>query len=299
MESKRQFYLILFSQVFAGMGIGILMGLIIGLSASPVVKTILGSLSGLLAVFLGLQDNIFGKGIKPTEMASPVMLASFRAGSFGLFCSLAILFGLHLRTHDSIGMPVTDQVKRWTDAGYDTTLARELALYEKINLTSKQLLNLHMQQEDSTRGRGQTNAGAGLASTVLFSAENLTNLANLIDPATYDNSATKTLKNYKMLGVVQIDAFAFAVEQYFRPEEKQLEILTAVTELTKVLSSRESEYVTLKKATTRFASINTWAMTNNNREMQRVLTLVEANVPEGNRDEFMKIVTNLLFEINF
>ena len=51
MSHQRQRNFIILSQVFAGMGIGILMGLIIGLSVSPVVKSILGTLAGLLDVF--------------------------------------------------------------------------------------------------------------------------------------------------------------------------------------------------------------------------------------------------------
>lgn len=298
MQSKRQLYFLLFSQIFAGMGIGVLMGLIIGLSASPVVKTILGSLSGLLAVFLGLQDNIFGKSSN-AEASSPIVLASFRAGSFGLFCALSILYGLHLRTHDTIGLSVTDQVKKWTDAGYDTTLARELALFEKIDMTSKQLLNLQLQKSDTAAGAENAPRKGGLASTVLFSAENLTKLASLINPDTYDRSASNTLRNYKMMGEPVIDAYAVAVERNFTSEESRYAILKAVTELTKVLITGENEYRSLKSVGTDYEAIRNWARKNNHTEMLEVTTLVEQNVPLNERDEFMKTVADLLFKLKF
>jgi hypothetical protein len=75
----------------AGAGIGTLLGLIMGLSASPVVSTVLGALSGGLLVLLGLASRPDGAGESKGEL---------RVLGFGFFCSVFLVVGIFLRTHD-------------------------------------------------------------------------------------------------------------------------------------------------------------------------------------------------------
>jgi len=303
--TKRERMFIFISQIFAGIGIGALMGLIIGLSVSPVVKSILGTLSGLLGVFLGLQDTIFGKGEKTEDSVSPVVLSSLRAGAFGLSCALFLIFGLYLRTNDAIGLSVKDQVARWTDAGYDSTLAHELALYEKINMTSKQLLSLHLSKSASNTREGDTTqvaagngVGGGTASTFLFSYKDLPQLANILDPRLYDNNAANTLSEYKATKVPQLLNYANAVEVNFK-EENRLDILSEITALTIALSTREKEYNQLSKILMNIQQAKKWAKENSLPELSNVISTIEKNVSPDKQDDFTQVISEVLFDIKF
>src|SRR5210317_265367 len=110
MSSPRSNRSIFYSQVFSGIGIGLLLGIIIGLSASPVVKTILGALSGLLAAFLGLQESLFSKQEEDiNKVNNRIYLNSIRAGSFGIATVIALLIGMYMRTHGVLSITIEKQ----------------------------------------------------------------------------------------------------------------------------------------------------------------------------------------------
>ena len=81
--------------VFSGSGLGLLLGVIMGMAHTPVVATVVGAITSLLAVFLGLE----GSGSKLAEITK-VRLNGVRIGSFalatvaGLFLGRAIVIGL-------------------------------------------------------------------------------------------------------------------------------------------------------------------------------------------------------------
>lgn len=139
MSNNRVSKTLIVSQVFSGIGIGILLGLIMGLSVSPVVKTILGALSGILAAFLGLQESFFAKQgeTDQSKVNSRLLFSSIRAGSFGFACVFGLLWGMYMRTHDTLTNSVEEQVEKWTDAKYKDDLAREIVLFQKLKLFQK------------------------------------------------------------------------------------------------------------------------------------------------------------------
>ncbi len=303
MARKRDAYFVIFTQIFAGMGIGILMGLIIGLSVSPVVKTILGTLSGLLGVFLGLQGSIFDKKGQSNDAFNPVILSSLRAGSFGLFCALTILYSLYLRTNDVLGMTVTEQVSKWTEAGYDPDLARELALYEKINLTSKQLLTLHERKstnagKDDSEQVAHAGGTGGAAGTFLFSFKDLPRLSQILDPTLYDSNPKITLENYSYSGVPELEQYASSVQNFIAPED-QLPLLTHVTTLAVALSDNQEDYLDLNEKMRSISGLKSWPGLPKYPAMKDVITLVEKNVPVEKHNEIMKVIGDVLFNIEF
>jgi len=91
----------------AGLVLGGLVGLLVGLSASPLVGQVMGLLTTVGVAFLGLRATGGEKGEKGDAAAAtaaggfaPARLAALIA--FCLGCGFAVLTGLHLRTHGAL-----------------------------------------------------------------------------------------------------------------------------------------------------------------------------------------------------
>ena len=109
----------------AGVGVGAVVGIIMGLSASPVVGTVLGALSAGLLVLLGLNN-------RPSDA-----LSSLRVAAFGIACMAAILLGIAVRTHSWLSPNVHEEVARWTSAGFSPQQAQQLVLFERTGILQK------------------------------------------------------------------------------------------------------------------------------------------------------------------
>ena len=94
-----------FLEFTAGAAIGLLVGFIAGLSISPVVATILGTLSTGLLILLGFKEPRDG-------MASTAH--SIRVLGFGLSCLVALITGILFRTHAVLSPPLAEQKSRLT-----------------------------------------------------------------------------------------------------------------------------------------------------------------------------------------
>ena len=92
------------TQVFSSLGIGLLVGILLGLSSAPVVGLIVGSITALLASLLGFKVPVRGGGDDGHDdrlpEASAQTLIGLRAGTFGFACVLGIFVGIYMRTHD-------------------------------------------------------------------------------------------------------------------------------------------------------------------------------------------------------
>jgi len=117
-------------ELFGGCGLGVLLGLIIGLSATPTVSTILGILATFLAAFFGLKKQSGDE----TEKSSQALNLTLRMGAFGFACAAMILFGLILRTHNGLGNGISKQVALWRDAGFSPEQSRAIVLYKELGL---------------------------------------------------------------------------------------------------------------------------------------------------------------------
>jgi hypothetical protein len=124
------------SEMLAGTGIGVLVGLLIGLSVSEVVGAVVGGLMALLAAFLGLKEEARPATTQGQPLNGPALRA-WRLTGFGLVCSVAILAGLLIRTHNLLSRTPRQLVQTWKDAGYPDKTARDLAAYQELGLVTE------------------------------------------------------------------------------------------------------------------------------------------------------------------
>lgn len=109
----------------AGAGVGTLLGLIMGLSATPVVSAVLGAIAAGLLGLLGVGPHL---SAHETEGSSP--LPVLRILGFGSFCSIFLLIGILLRTHDVLAPSLFSQERalRSSHALTDSDVRRILLL---------------------------------------------------------------------------------------------------------------------------------------------------------------------------
>jgi hypothetical protein len=74
-------------EAFAGLVLGAAVGLLVGMSNTPVTAIVVSSLVALIATFFGLSSQ-HAEGVK-----------ALRIASFGLACPIAIFVALAARTH--------------------------------------------------------------------------------------------------------------------------------------------------------------------------------------------------------
>lgn len=114
-------------QLFAGVGLGLLVGVLVGLSSSPVVSVVVGALSAAIVTLLG-----FVSPEKASEDAPRREGSVMRLGSFGVACTFAILLGLFLRTHNWASPSIAQQVEEVQKAGYSADEARRWVAYKNV-----------------------------------------------------------------------------------------------------------------------------------------------------------------------
>lgn len=210
--------------IFSGLGMGLLVGTIVGLSVSPVVSIILGSLTSLLAAFLGLQ----GEGSATEEsLLSKLRLNGVRIGSFAFACVAGILFGLFLRASNLFSEPIEVEVAKWTKAGYSATEARQFVAWKKLGIQPK---DAQVQITDVQKAQSGS----------LFGTLADLDLCNKISSERLGNDPAEILRVYRSLYNAGIDdekntlyqkfgALADKIERL--PAEQQIETLKAVEEI--------------------------------------------------------------------
>lgn len=115
--------------------------ILLGLSSSPVVGLVVGSITALLASLIGLKnpatDDDSGSQILTN---SQFKLAGLRTGSFGLACVLGIFVGIYMRTHNVLS-PVEPTLKvqfnELTQIGFSPKEARDLLVHYRHNRWEK------------------------------------------------------------------------------------------------------------------------------------------------------------------
>jgi hypothetical protein len=89
-----------FIELGAGAALGLLVGLIAGLSISPVTSTVLGALSAGLLILLGFKES--KDGVHSGNHGLRVL-------GFGVFCSISLVAGISLRTHQTLSPSLEKQ----------------------------------------------------------------------------------------------------------------------------------------------------------------------------------------------
>ena len=94
---------LLLADVAAGSGMGLLVGVLLGLSVAQAVGGVIAALSALIGGFLGLTG---GGGAR-----------SWRTGAFGLACVIGVLLGLFVRSGAVLAPSIEQDVAQWQQPG--------------------------------------------------------------------------------------------------------------------------------------------------------------------------------------
>lgn len=131
--------------VVAGASLGGLLGLIVGMSASPVTSIVVSALTALLGGVVSVTPN-------DSLTFHPVRLASF-----GVAAITALLCGLLLRTYNVLAPSTSHYVKELTTAGLPADRALPLAIRLRFGVTEQ--------------GEASPPAAASRSDSVFFSDE--------------------------------------------------------------------------------------------------------------------------------
>lgn len=159
--------------VFAGVGLGLFLGTIAGLSVSPVVQAILGALVTVLTGFLSVQAT------GPRSGAS-----ALRIGCFGFASVVGLLFGLYVRTANPFES-IDQRVKDWTRADYSKEQAKAFVAFERLGFKPK---------DQEVVGAENT---VKEHSTAIFAAVVADNDCADLDPDNFRNDATRMIQEYQ------------------------------------------------------------------------------------------------------
>ncbi len=100
-------------QFGAGAGIGMLLGLIMGLSATPIVSTVLGAIAAGLLGLLGVGGRSSSQGSDDSRLHH----GALRILGFGFACSVFVVVGILLRTHDALAPSLKVQEQELRSSG--------------------------------------------------------------------------------------------------------------------------------------------------------------------------------------
>jgi hypothetical protein len=166
--------------LFAGAGLGLLLGLVVGLSITPVVAGLVGALTSLLAVFLGLDASAATRRL-PTVNA-------VRIGAFGFATVLGIGLGLFARINNPLALDPDLLMSKWEAALPDNpTLARQMMVLERASLAPQAVAYV----EGAPATAVETSGPAGARTAVLFSGEGGGfDACNLLRPGTMPAQTT-------------------------------------------------------------------------------------------------------------
>jgi hypothetical protein len=167
--------------IFSGLGMGLLLGIIMGLSASEVVQTIFGVLTALLGAFLGFDRRSFS-GMEAEEYEKEkynALYTGLRAGSFGVAVVVGILSGMYIRTQEVLTMSVEERVKQWTDADFEPEYARKLVAYQMLSIDPR------------TGETGPLTEVQRITQGALFNAAQRASLCGTIDPGNWNGDWQK------------------------------------------------------------------------------------------------------------
>lgn len=173
--------------VLSGAGLGLLLGIVVGLASSPVVAIVVGGLTSLLAVFLGLESG----GDSKVASLAKVQLNGVRIGSFGLAAALGVIFGLYIRISNPFVDPPTQHLARWQAAFPDNpALARQMMIFERTGITPSTL------NFDKGPGVAVKLERTAAHQAVLFGSLQGKDLCRELAPTRFGDDVKKTLQAY-------------------------------------------------------------------------------------------------------
>ncbi len=275
-EDKKMMTSLKRAAILSGTGMGLLLGLIMGLSVSEVVKVIMGSLTVLLGAFLGFDKRNFSGMDKETytKDKNETLLTSLRAGWFGLAVVTGILVGMWIRAQEVFTIPIEKRVEQYTNAGYDSTYALKLVAYERlgINPITGEAEEITMLQRSH-----QSN---------LFSAEDIKSLCSNVDPDLWNNDWEKAKQEMQELGVSSLTTLVTVAENNI-PEDERFEFLAALRYMVCMMQRQETALCKMG------ADIDKWRDFN----VTKPLAEEVEKLPEANQKNMMNALSKLVCQL--
>lgn len=221
--------------VFSSVGIGLLVGFLLGLSASPVVGLVVGSITALLASLLGIQSpKNEGKSHhsnaqtnhngdlkrqlidcqKKSELLADALekskLIALRSGIFGLTCVVGILAGIYMRTHNMLSPPAPTLKQQY----------EELKSLDFSPLEARNLLITHLAKDSQKSSKTAT-----AKDTVLFSIDS--KICDTLNSNRFSNLAAAT-SYYRSFGYEHIAEMAERIQRFVPEEKIQQDLMNSI-----------------------------------------------------------------------
>lgn len=196
-------------QLFSGASIGLLLGLLMGLSTSPVVALVVGAIAALLGtVVLPLTK---ANDTTPARQRD----AAWRAGALGIAAIVGLAAGVWMRTHDVLSPP-------------RPTLAEQVAAVQAAGFSADEARRLVASREFPAARAASASAAAAAAdyrSTVLFSADSAT--CEKLAPSRFKDVAAAAAA-YEAAGLGPLANFARTLATELSEENQRKVALVAV-----------------------------------------------------------------------
>ncbi len=233
-EDKKLITSIKRATILSGIGMGLLLGIIMGLSTSEVVKTIFGVLAGLMGAFLGFDKRSYA-GMEASEYEKEkynTLFTAMRAGWFGIAVVFGLLSGMLIRTQAIFEISIEKRVKQWTDAGYDPDYSRKLVTYKIFAI------------DPNTGELGTVTEVQKAGMAALFSAEDRATLCAAIDTDLWDNDWQKAKDDLLELDNEPLTKLVEAIESNI-PDDQRFDFLKALRILVCEMDAKTTRFCEL------------------------------------------------------
>jgi len=207
------------SQVFASVGIGSLIGILLGLSSSPVVGLVVGSITAILTSLIGLKTSASDDESKSQLLTgNQLKLAGIRTGSFGFACVVGICVGIFMRTHNVLSPTAPSlqaQIAELTQIGLSTEAATKLVLNQKYN------------KKNASQAQADSATSNLLTKTVLFTSN-----SELCEKIEVDRFASfnALMSFYRSLDLPELSAMVGAINQHIENESTKMNLIRSTVD---------------------------------------------------------------------
>jgi len=262
--------------ILSGIGMGLLLGIIMGLSESEVVKVIMGVLTALLGTFLGFDKRSFA-GMDAEEYLKEKhnsLFTALRAGWFGLAVVAGILSGMIIRTNELFTPSVQWSVMQWTDAGYDSAYAHKLVAYQRFSI-------------DPNTGelRPESGVNKGVRSS-LFNSRQAEELCGATDPDLWANDWPVAKQSLLELDVKALGTVVSAIEENI-PEDQRFEFLAELHTLFCLMGNETTHLCNLG------TDLSSWE---SNKATENIASAIQ-KLPEENQQKMTNAMAGLVCEL--
>ena len=189
---------------------GLLLGLIMGLSVSPTTKIVLGVIAAGLGTFLGFDKSAFkGTPAAENQPSRSSFLRELRVGSFGFAVVAGILLGMTIRTNELLSPTIVESVERWTEAGYHPTVARQFVALERLRIDPKSGEVREMTDADKSR------------IAALFGSQEKIELSQMIEADSWAANMDAAIADANALELGKLEDLLIAINNNAPPDTHQ------------------------------------------------------------------------------